>query len=138
MLTTPPSLAYARDAKPVASMYCAVLNQTRTVGLWRTNVSTTSAVRPAITIGHGCGKSSIEAMSGMKPTDVVTLANGNGILNENESHTIPRTAKAARAFQSRGAGRTHSGKKRRAVLARVTRPTRRRSEERRVGKECRS
>ncbi len=79
-------------------MYCAVLNQTRRGGLLRTNLSTIRPVMPPITMGHGWGNSGIEARIGMKETEVLTLA--NGIVNENESLTIPRMTNAPTAFQN--------------------------------------
>src|SRR5690349_11079910 len=90
-------------------MYCAVLNQILMRGLRRTNVSTTIAVDPAITIGHGWPKSTTDARKGMNPTEVLTLA--KGILKKNESLTMPSRANAAKPFQKRegnGPGSCHS------------------------------
>src|SRR5213593_4634131 len=109
-LTDPPSAEYTRAPSPVASIYWAVLNQIRTNGFFRTNVSVTRAVTPLISIGHGWLNSATEAISGMNPTELLTFA--RGIRTVNESLTIASMAKAARAFQSRGgrgAGTYHSG-----------------------------
>ncbi len=125
-LTKPPSRKYTREARPVASMNWAMLNTTRTVGLWRINPSTTRAVTPAITIGHGWGRSATEAINGMNPTEVVTRA--TGILNESESLTIPRIVNVAKAFQNfdgQGAGTSHAGDMSNQRLAAATIPTNR-------------
>src|SRR5436190_18093835 len=105
-------------------MYCAVLNQTLTAGLWRTRDSTTRAVTPATSIGQGCRNSGTDAMRGMNPTDVLTFANGRR--DENESQTIPRIAKAASAFQNfdgNGVGTSHPTKTKRLTAATETTPT---------------
>src|SRR5256885_12838357 len=107
-------------------MYCAVLNHTLIVGLRRTNVSTISAVSPLISIGHGWPRIATDARKGMNPTEVLTFA--NGILKKKESLTMPRRAKAAKAFQKRegkGSMGCHSGRNRSAPEARVTAPTKR-------------
>src|SRR5437667_5280656 len=78
-------------------------------GLRRTKVSTTRAVNPLSTIGHGWPKRGTDARKGMKPTEVLTLA--NGIRKKNESLTIPSRANAAKPFQNRdgnGPGSCHS------------------------------
>src|SRR6266513_3012764 len=108
-LTDPPRAVYTQAQRPEASMNWAVLNQTRISGLWRTKVSATNAVSPPINIGQGCGNRATDAMKGTKDTEVRTFA--TGIVNENDSLTIPRITNAAMAFQNldgNGAGISHS------------------------------
>src|SRR6266550_4514329 len=105
-------------------MYCAVLNQIRMAGLWRTNVSTTSAVAPAISIGHGWPNTATDAMNGMNPTEV--LAPPKGVRKKNESLTMPRMANAAHPFQNlegKGPATCHGSVARRRMAATVTAPT---------------
>jgi len=62
----------------------------------------------------------------MNPTDVFTFA--KGILKKNESLTIPRRAKAARAFQNRegkGPAGCQSSRSNKQAEATVTAPTKR-------------
>src|SRR2546423_1575235 len=108
-LTDPPKAVYTQEQSPEASMNCAVLNQTRIRGLWRTKVSATNAVTPPINMGHGCWNRATDAMKATKDTEVRTFA--TGIVNENDSLTIPRITNAAIAFQNlegNGAGISHS------------------------------
>src|SRR6266699_1432743 len=93
----PPSPVYTSPLAPVASMNCAVLNQTRMAGLCRTNVSTITAVSPAISIGHGCSNRATDAIKGTKPTDVLTFA--NEILRNEESESTPKSANNAMALR---------------------------------------
>src|SRR5881296_2394654 len=91
-------------------MNWAVLNQTRISGLWRTKVSATNAVSPPINIGQGCGNRATDAMKVTNDTEVRTFA--TGIVNENDSLTIPSMTKAAMAFQNldgNSVGISHSG-----------------------------
>src|SRR6266487_1139085 len=125
-LTLPPRLVYTSPPSPTASMYCAVLNHTRIAGLWRTNVSTRSAVTPLTSIAHGWPRIATEARNGMKATEVLTFA--KGILKKNESLTMLRSANAATAFQKRdgnGPGGCQMGRTNRHAEANVTAPTRR-------------
>src|SRR5690349_9126794 len=125
-LTLPPRLVYTSPPSPVASMYCAVLNQMRIVGFRRTNASTTKAVTPLANIGQGWPRIATEAKNGMNPTEVFTFA--NGIRKKNESLTIPSSANAARAFQKgegNGAEGCHSGRSSKQADANVTAPTQR-------------
>jgi len=52
-LTDPPRVEYTKAPRPEASMNWAVLNQTRTNGLSRTNLSATNAVTPPMSIAKG-------------------------------------------------------------------------------------
>src|SRR5437016_4359135 len=97
-LTDPPSAEYTNPPRPEASINWAVLNQTLTRGLSRTNLSAINAVTPPMNIGQGCLKRATEAMIGINATEVRTLA--TGIVNEKHSLTMPRIAKAANAFQN--------------------------------------
>src|SRR3989442_8286101 len=63
-------------------------------------------------VGHGCPNRPTDARNGMNATELLSLAKGTRAIGRNdESHTIPRSAKATRAFQyleSAVAGTGHS------------------------------
>src|SRR5262245_30162431 len=105
-------------------MYCAVLYQTRIVGLRRTKASTVKAVIPLANIGHGWSRTATDARKGMNPTDVLTRA--KGILKKNESLIMLKRVKAANAFQKRegnGPGSCQVTDNKTAADAAVTAPT---------------
>src|SRR2546421_315054 len=67
-------------------------------GLRRTRDSTTSAVTPLISIGHGWLKSAIDARNGTKLTEVLTLA--KGMRKNSDSLMTARRANATKPFQN--------------------------------------
>jgi hypothetical protein len=80
---------------------------------------------PLANMGQGCARITTDAKNGMKPTDVLTRA--NGILKKNESLMMLKSVNAANAFQNRegnGPGFCHGKTKKIAADAAVTAPTR--------------
>src|SRR6267378_5408272 len=81
-------------------MYCATLNQTRIIGLRRTNASTTKAAKPLINIGQGCWNSTTEASSGINATELRTFADViREIGRKLESQITASIENATRPFQ---------------------------------------
>src|SRR6267143_5551393 len=97
-------------------MYLATLNQTRIIGLRRTNASTTKAAKPLISIGQGCSNSTTDASSGINATELRTFVEVIlEIGRKLESQITASIENATRPFQDcdcKELGTAQSGKNR--------------------------